>query len=173
MTPSRARLHPVLDLLHSKTEVGRAEIRARALPLSRAARNLLLVLDASKPAGEWLRLVTGATEADLEALRQQGLIVPQGGWAPPGTVQPPPAQAQPPVAPPTAAPAPSAAAPLPVGVSPLLDRAALYTYMSGQATRLLGRCSPRVAAIALANKIGRTARALMTSGGRYREPGVA
>jgi hypothetical protein len=122
----------VLDLLHSKTDAGRAEIRARALPLSRAARNLLLVLDASKPAGEWLRLVTGATEADLEALRQQGLIVPQGGGAPPGAQPPAPAQ------PPAAAPAPSAAAPAPAGGSPLLDRAALYTYMSGQATKLLG-----------------------------------
>ncbi|MFG6485275.1 hypothetical protein ACG04R_01255 [Roseateles sp. BYS78W] len=117
----------MLDLLHSKTEAGRAEIRARALPLSRAARNLLLVLDATKPAGEWLRLVAGATEADLEALRQQGLIVPQGGYAPPA--------AQPPA--PVAAPAPSAA-PAPAGGSPLLDRAALYTYMSGQATKLLG-----------------------------------
>lgn len=123
----------MLDLLHSKTDAGRAEIRARALPLSRAARNLLLVLDATKPAGEWLRLVTGATEADLEALRQQGLIVPQGGFAPPAAAQPPAAA---PVAPPVAAPAPSAAAP--AGGSPLLDRAALYTYMSGQATKLLG-----------------------------------
>lgn len=123
----------MLDLLHSKTDAGRAEIRARALPLSRAARNLLLVLDATKPAGEWLRLVTGATEADLEALRQQGLIVPQGGFAPPVAAQPPAAA---PVAPPVAAPAPNAAAP--AGGSPLLDRAALYTYMSGQATKLLG-----------------------------------
>lgn len=139
MMPSRARLHTVLDLLHSKTDAGRAEIRARALPLSRAARNLLLVLDASKPAGEWLRLVTGATEADLEALRQQGLIVPQGAGAKPGAAQPAPAPA--PVASPAApaAPATSAAAP-PAGAggSPLLDRALLYTYMSGQATKLLG-----------------------------------
>ena len=121
----------MLDLLHSKTEAGRAEIRARALPLSRAARNLLLVLDATKPAGEWLRLVTGATEADLEALRQQGLIVPQAGYAPPGT-------AQPPVQAPAAAPVAAPAAAVPAGGSPLLDRAALYTYMSGQATKLLG-----------------------------------
>ena len=60
----------MLDLLHSKTDTGRAEIRARTLPLSRTARNLLLVLDASKTAGEWLRLVTGATEADLVTLRE-------------------------------------------------------------------------------------------------------
>jgi len=116
----------VLELLHSKTEAGRAEIKARALPLSRAARNLLLVLDPSKPAGEWLRLVAGATQADLEALRQHGLIAPQGAAAP-------------------AAPAPTTAAvvPPPTGAPPaggalLQDRAALYTYLSGEAPRLLG-----------------------------------
>jgi hypothetical protein len=117
----------VLDLLHSKTEAGRAEIRAHAMPLSRAARNLLMVLDASKPAGEWLRLVAGATQADLEALRQQGLIVPQGGSAPQGSAT---HAARAPVA--SHPPAASAGVPL------LLDRAALYTYMSGQATKLLG-----------------------------------
>lgn len=116
--------------MHSKTDAGRAEIRARALPLSRAARNLLLVLDASKPAGEWLRLVTGATQADLEALRQQGLIAPQGGFA----AAPPPAPAQAPA--PVAAPA--SPAPTPAGASLLLDRATLYTYLSGEATKLLG-----------------------------------
>lgn len=125
----------MIDLLHSKTDAGRAEIRARALPLSRAARNLLLVLDASKPAGEWLRLVAGATEADLEALRQQGLIAPQGAD---GRALPP----QPPAAPAAApAPAPAPVAPAaqsPAPGSPLLDRAALYTYLSGEATKLLG-----------------------------------
>lgn len=127
----------MLDQLHSKTDAGRAEIRARALPLSRAARNLLLVLDATKPAGDWLRLVAGATEADLEALRQQGLIVPQGGPALPGATQPAPLAAPAQAAAP-AVPAAPAAAPAPAGGSPLLDRAALYTYMSGQATKLLG-----------------------------------
>ena len=39
--------------------------------------------------------------------------------------------------------------------------------------KLLGRRHPRIAAIALANKIGRTAWALMTSGERYREPATA
>jgi hypothetical protein len=129
----------VLDLLHSKTDAGRAEIRARALPLSRAARNLLLVLDASKTAGDWLRLVTGATEADLESLREQGLIAPQAGMGQPRAAAPAPAPA--PAAPsPAPAPAPSAAAPAPAsaGGSLLLDRAALYTYMSGEATKLLG-----------------------------------
>ena len=133
----------MLDLLHSKTDAGRAEIRARSLPLSRTARNLLLVLDASKPAGEWLRMVTGATQDDLETLRQHGLIAPQGAGG----------QALPPQHAPVAAPAPAAAtpatpyapaaAPAPggpaiAGGSPLLDRAALYTYLSGAATKLLG-----------------------------------
>ena len=39
--------------------------------------------------------------------------------------------------------------------------------------KLLNRRHPRVAAIALANKIGRIAWALMTSGERYREPVAA
>ncbi len=126
----------MLEQLHSKTDAGRAEIRARALPLSRAARNLLLVLDASKPAAQWVSLVTGATEADFHILREHGLIAPQGGAArPPAPVQsaPTPAAAAPA---PVAAPAPAAQAP--AAGSPLLDRAALYTYLSGEATKLLG-----------------------------------
>jgi hypothetical protein len=120
----------VLDQLLSKTEAGRAEIRARALPLSRAARNLLLVLDATKTAGEWLGLVAGATPADLDTLIQQGLIGAEGKAAAPRAV---PAGSPPPAATPTAPPASA-----PAGGSPLLDRAALYTYLSGQATKLLG-----------------------------------
>ena len=122
----------MLDLLHSKTDAGRAEIRARALPLSRAARNLLLVLDASKPAGQWLSLVAGATEADLDTLRQHGLIAPQGGMGQPQMQAAQPAAAAAPLA------APGTAAAAPAGGSLLLDRAALYTYMSGEATKLLG-----------------------------------
>lgn len=138
VTPSTVRPPNVLDLLHSKTDAGRAEIRARALPLSRAARNLLLVLDASKPAGEWLRLVAGATEADLEALRQQGLIAPQNAAGQALPPQPAAAPAAAPAAPaPPAAAASAGAAPVASG-SPLLDRAALYTYLSGEATKLLG-----------------------------------
>lgn len=126
----------MLEQLHSKTDAGRAEIRARALPLSRAARNLLLVLDASKPAAQWVSLVTGATEADFQTLREHGLIAPQGGAArspAPAPAQPAPTSAAPA---PVAAPAPAAEAP--AAGSPLLDRAALYTYLSGEATKLLG-----------------------------------
>ncbi|MFG6414180.1 hypothetical protein ACG02S_09745 [Roseateles sp. DC23W] len=121
----------MLELLHSKTEAGRAEIRARALPLSRAARNLLLVLDASKPLGEWLRLVTGATPEDLQALREHGLIAPQGSA---GLAPAPAASAAASPVPPAAAPA-TAPAPAPALLN---DRAALYSYLSGEAPRLLG-----------------------------------
>ena len=124
----------MLDLLYSKTDAGRAEIRARALPLSRAARNLLLVLDATKSGAQWLSLVAGATDTDLETLRQHGLIAPQGAGGHVPAQQP---AAAPVAAPPvTAAPAPAAQGP--AAGSPLLDRAALYTYLSGEATKLLG-----------------------------------
>jgi len=124
----------VFDLLHSKSDAGRAEIRARTLPLSRTARNLLLVLDASKPASEWVRLVAGATQADFDTLRQHGLIAPQNAAGQP--LAPPPAVAAAPA--PAQAPAPAPVAQAPAGGSPLLDRAALYTYLSGEATKLLG-----------------------------------
>ena len=122
----------MIDQLHSKTDAGRAEIRARALALPRTARNLLLVLDASKPASEWLRMVAGATEADFETLCQHGLIAPQNAA---GQLMPAQAAAAPAPAP---ASAPAAVAQAPAGGSPLLDRTALYTYLSGAATKLLG-----------------------------------
>ncbi len=124
----------MFDLLYAKTDAGRAEIRARALPLSRTARNLLLVLDASKAASDWLRLVAGATEADFEMLRQHGLIAPQNAAGQPVATAPAPLAAPSPAPAPVAAPA----APAPAAGSPLLDRAALYTYLSGEATKLLG-----------------------------------
>ena len=57
-----------------RTEVGRREIRERSANLSRAARNLLLVIDASKPALDWLALVQGSTTAELKQLHDAGLI---------------------------------------------------------------------------------------------------
>ena len=124
----------MFELPHSKTDAGRAEIRSRGLSLSRTARNLLLVIDASKSAQDWLRLVAGATEADLQVLIQHGLVAPQGVG---GAMLP--VAAPEPVAATTAAPAATAASgPAVAGGSPLLDRAALYTYLSGEATKLLG-----------------------------------
>jgi len=60
-----------------------------------------------------------------------------------------------------------------VGAMAVIRHAERYGTRPPWLTKLLGRRSPRVAAIALAYKIGRTAWALMTSGERYREPEVA
>ena len=59
---------------YAKTDAGRAEITGKAQPLSRPARNLLLIIDASRTAEAWLGLVQGATPADLAALVQGGLV---------------------------------------------------------------------------------------------------
>ena len=62
-----------------RTEAGKAEIRARAHPLSRPARNLLMVIDASCSGDAWIGKVNGSTQADLEVLIAARLIAPQGG----------------------------------------------------------------------------------------------
>jgi hypothetical protein len=133
----------VLDDIPIKTEAGRAEIKARALPLSRAARNLLLVIDGSKTARDWLGLVHGVTEDDFNELIRHGLLVAKNQPAP--TLMPAAATPDPhllaagwakPAAP---APAPAAATPTPTAPGwPTLERAELYAYLSGQATKLLG-----------------------------------
>ena len=58
-----------------RTEAGRAEIRAKALPLSRPARNLLLVIDASCNGAEWVAKVHGSSDADLQQLIDANLVV--------------------------------------------------------------------------------------------------
>jgi hypothetical protein len=63
---------------YTKTDVGRAEIRARVHALSRTARNLLLIIDPSKEGAEWVRLVQGASAADLQTLLDAGLVAPAG-----------------------------------------------------------------------------------------------
>ena len=57
-----------------KTEAGRAAIQARVHALTRPARNLLLIIDASKAGEEWVALVNGATGADLLQLIDDGLV---------------------------------------------------------------------------------------------------
>ena len=61
-----------------RTEAGRAEIRRRALPLSRPARNLLLIVDASRSGQDWLALVQGCVPDELQALLDAGLLAPAG-----------------------------------------------------------------------------------------------
>lgn len=70
-----------MDLSFQKTEAGREALRDKTHALSRTARNLLFVIDASRPAREWLELVRGATEEDLESLALLGLVEPQGEGA--------------------------------------------------------------------------------------------
>ena len=66
-----------------KTEAGRDEIRQRALPLSRPARNLLLIIDASRSGQDWLALVQGCAPDELQALMAVGLVAPAGAAAAP------------------------------------------------------------------------------------------
>ena len=65
-----------MQLRFVKTSAGQAEIQAKALPLSRPVRNLLLVINDSQPASYWLESVKGITEADLDMLMIEGLIAP-------------------------------------------------------------------------------------------------
>ena len=58
----------------SKTPAGRDEIKARSRRLSRSARNLLLILDESRPVESWVQLVHGATDEDTRQLLREGLI---------------------------------------------------------------------------------------------------
>jgi hypothetical protein len=65
----------------SKTDAGREEIRNRTRKLSRTARNLLLIVDESRPAENWLQLVHGASMDDLRQLLESGLVQEQAGLA--------------------------------------------------------------------------------------------
>ena len=67
----------------AKTEAGRGEIRTKVHPLSRPARNLLFVIDATRAGGDWVGMVQGCTPADLQALLAAGLVAPSLGG--PGT----------------------------------------------------------------------------------------
>lgn len=66
---------------YARTEAGKAEIRAHSIKLSRPARNLLMVIDASCSGDAWIGKVNGSTPGDLEVLIAAKLIAPQGGAA--------------------------------------------------------------------------------------------
>lgn len=131
----------MLDQCYSKTEAGRAEIKARGLALSRSTRNLLLVLDGSRTARDWLGMVQGVAEADIAFLLEQGLIAATGAAA---TVVAAPAPAPMPAPAPVAVPAAPAVPAVPAasnsafGEPPLLDHQQLYAYLSSNATKQLG-----------------------------------
>ena len=62
---------------YARTEAGKAEIRAHGIKLSRPARNLLMVIDASCSGDAWVAKVNGSTRSDLEVLIAAGLVAPQ------------------------------------------------------------------------------------------------
>ncbi|MBT9499962.1 MAG: hypothetical protein IV092_01860 [Burkholderiaceae bacterium] len=127
----------MLDQCYSKTDAGRAEIKARALALSRSTRNLLLVLDGSRTAREWLGLVQGVAEADIAYLLEHGLIgaVGTAGVAAPAVAAVAPVAPGPAAAPPPSRSTRQLAA---FGDPPQLDYQQLYAYLSSQATKQLG-----------------------------------
>ena len=69
----------MLERAYVKTDAGRAEIKARSLPLSRSVRNLLLMIDGGKTGAQWVGLVQGIVAADVEYLQAQGLIAAADG----------------------------------------------------------------------------------------------
>lgn len=66
----------MLDDRYIRTDAGKAEIRASSQAMTRPARNLLLMLDASCSGRDWLRKVRGSTESDLDQLLAAGLVAP-------------------------------------------------------------------------------------------------
>jgi len=122
-----------LDQNYQKTDAGRAEMKVRQLVNARATRNLLLVIDASKSARQWLGLVQGSTEADVQQLLDLGLIRAAGAApaAAPSASAPVPVPVPSPAAP-VAAPAVAAAG------EPQLDYEQLYAYLTRHAKQYLG-----------------------------------
>lgn len=66
---------PLLAQRLGKTEAGQREITERKLMLSRAARNLLLIIDPRRPVAHWLELVKGSHLDELRQLLDAGLLV--------------------------------------------------------------------------------------------------
>lgn len=70
-------MHMPHDLMTStfvKTSAGAAEMRVRAQSITRAARDLLFVIDSSRTAAAWAVLIHGTTHADIKHLVEKGLI---------------------------------------------------------------------------------------------------
>ena len=109
-----------------RTALGQREITAKTMTLARPARNLLLIIDAKRSAGDWLGLVRGTTLDDLQQLLAAGLVAPVGAAAGVGA---------------RATPAAAAAADLPATAAPGLQittaRMSLGDALLGQSYRLL------------------------------------
>jgi hypothetical protein len=61
---------------YAKTAKGREEITSNSGKLPRTARNLLLIIDGSRPATTWAALIHGSSQADIAYLVEHGLIGP-------------------------------------------------------------------------------------------------
>lgn len=116
-----------MDRPYRKTEAGRRAIRERAVALTRPARNLLLIIEPSRHAEDWLDMVAGSSETDLLQLLSQGLIEVVD--------EPPPARQA--ATPPAAAPAVPASVTL-VPALQALDYQTLYDLLTSQARPRLG-----------------------------------
>lgn len=57
-----------------KSDAGHQEIKDKTRKLSRTTRNLLLIVDDTRPIATWMQLVQGATAADLQTLVDEGLM---------------------------------------------------------------------------------------------------
>lgn len=62
-----------------KTDAGRRELRERRLGLPRPGRNLLLIIDGTRPVQHWVAMIQGASLTDAAALLDLGLIEPGAG----------------------------------------------------------------------------------------------
>jgi hypothetical protein len=69
------------DTRYIKTGAGHTEIQAKALPLTRPMRNLLLLINDSQPASYWLSQIRGIEATDLTHLLAQDLIQAVAGSA--------------------------------------------------------------------------------------------
>lgn len=125
----------------AKTEAGRLEIRQRTLPLLRPARNLLLIIDPSRSASEWISVVQGCDRTAFQSLQDAGLvaeIASAGAGSPLGE---PVGKPQPPDAPAQSTLSASAAAPLGTGLTQALEQrsySALYDRITAEALPRLG-----------------------------------
>lgn len=61
---------------YTKSPRGRQALRERDHALPRSTRNLLLILDASRPVRHWLAMVRGADWSDVAVLSRAGFIEP-------------------------------------------------------------------------------------------------
>lgn len=59
---------------YAKTARGREEISNRSGKLPRTARNLLLIIDGTRPALQWTALIHGASQADIDCLIAAGMV---------------------------------------------------------------------------------------------------